>query len=291
MGLIEAVGGREWIERHVDEALSEDLGRIGDITCQATVADGTTGRAELVAKADGILAGRDWAIICGERTTPPVVWTFNFNDGSNIRTGETVAEVTGPLNGILACERTALNGLARLSGIATMASVAVQLVEGTRAKVIDTRKTTPGWRLAEKYAVRAGGASNHRIGLYDEILIKENHIRSAGGLTKAVESSRRWRDSQSNEDSQVVPIEVEVTNLDELLQAAESGADRILLDNFTLDQIKEAVRIVSRKAVLEASGGITLDNLESVAQTGVDRISLGALTHTIKPLDFSLQVR
>lgn len=288
MRLIDAVG-RDWLEKRVDEALAEDLLEMGDITSAATVPDTLQGRAELVAKADGVLAGADWAVITGERTTPSVSWTFLVEDGTPVHKGDVLAQVTGPMRGILVAERTALNGLGHLSGIATASAQAMELVHGTHAVVIDTRKTTPGWRLAEKYAVRAGGAGNHRVGLYDEILIKENHVEAAGGVGKAVSASVDWRSRETSRAS--IPIEVEVTGLAELKEALAAGPDRVLLDNFSLDELRQAVQIAGDRVLLEASGGITLETLADVAATGVDRISLGALTHSVRPLDVSLLVR
>jgi len=288
MMLREATGQR-WLDEQVQAALAEDLGDRGDITCAATVPEGKLGAAELVVKADGVLCGIDWAIRCGELTTPAVTWKFIVEDGAHVKPGDVVAHVEGPLVGILISERTALNGLGRLSGIATMASNAAKLVEGTSAVVIDTRKTTPGWRLAEKYAVRCGGGGNHRIGLYDEILIKENHIESAGGIEAAIHGAFAWREAESSRSG--TPIEVEVRDIEEFRKAFALAPDRILLDNFAPEALRESVEIAAGGVTLEASGGITLANLAEVAATGVDRISLGALTHSIIPLDLSLLVR
>jgi nicotinate-nucleotide pyrophosphorylase (carboxylating) len=288
MSLIEAVG-RDWIERHVDEALQEDLGDRGDITCTATVKNDIIGKAELIAKDDGVIAGLDWAVVCGERTNPPVKWNFLVKDGSKVSKGEVIAVVEGPITGILISERTALNGFGHLSGVATYAARAMAEVKGTDAQVIDTRKTFPGWRLAQKYAVRMGGAGNHRIGLYDEILIKENHVEAAGGVGEAIQYSKKWRDADLSRAG--VPVEVEVETIDELKTALKSGPDRILLDNFSSSMLSEAVKINNGRCLLEASGGITLKNLKEVAETGVNRISLGAITHSVIPLDISLLVR
>lgn len=289
MSLIEATGGLEWIERHVDEALLEDLGERGDITCAATIPAEQTGHAELVAKQDGVLAGRDWAIVTGERTVPPAYWNFHKNDGHLLTKGEVVAEVTGPMHGILISERTALNGLGHLSGIATMAATAVKLVAGTQAKILDTRKTSPGWRLAEKYAIKTGGASNHRIGLYDEFLVKENHISASGGITNALGNIGNYL--AEHYPDEWIPVEIEVESLEELAEALKGKPDRVLLDNFSVPMLIESVSIAADTCELEASGGITLENLKEVASSGVHRISLGALTHSVKPLDFSLLVR
>ncbi len=278
--------GEEWLTRHVREALDEDLGERGDITSLATIPADQIGEAQLVAKQDGIIAGIDWAVYTGRMTDPAAVWTFHVDDGDHVTPGQVLATVTGPVHGILISERTALNGLGRLSGVATMARDAMRLVAGTRAVVIDTRKTTPGWRMAEKYAVKCGGAGNHRIGLYDEILIKENHIEAAGGVAEAVRTSHDWVKQHGSN----IPIEVEVETLEQLELALEEKPDRILLDNFPPEQLIQAVERTGDLCVLEASGGITLANLAEVAATGVHRISLGALTHSAKPLDISLRM-
>jgi len=289
VGLLETVG-RKWLERHVYEALAEDLGERGDLTCQATVPFELKGRAEVTAKQSGVIAGADWATVCGELTSPPVAWQFFVDDGDKVEKGKIIAEVRGSLRGILICERTALNGLSHFSGIATMASVATTLVKDTKAIVLDTRKTLPGLRLAEKYAVRTGGASNHRLGLYDEILIKENHIQSAGGILEAILACKSWREQHGFSSAQV-PIEVEVTDFKELKIALRAQPERILLDNFSVEQLKGAVEITAGRCPLEASGGVNLQNLREIALTGVDRISLGALTHSVKAMDLSLIVR
>lgn len=284
-----SVMGKPWLEARVEEALREDLQTRGDITSAATVPETLQGFAELVSKGTGVLCGGDWAVICGDRTEPQVTWEFLVKDGETVHPGQVLARVFGPMRGILISERTALNGLGHLSGIATAAAQAMELVQGTKAQVIDTRKTFPGWRLAEKYAVRCGGASNHRVGLYDEILIKENHIEAAGGVKKAVIAAKKWREQDLSRAD--VPIEVEVRDLEEFRMALETEPDRILLDNFALDAMREAVNLAKGAVLLEASGGITLKTLSEVAATGVDRISLGALTHSVVPLDISLLVR
>ncbi len=288
---LRAAVGPYWLQRHVEEALAEDLGERGDITCQATVPSGKTGHAELIAKQTGVLAGIDWAVECGQRVTPAVDWVFSAVDGDAVEKGQVIATIDGPLDGILMSERTAINGLARLCGIATMAAEASRLIEGTRAVVLETRKTTPGWRLAEKYAVRMGGAQNHRMGLYDEILIKENHIESAGGVMEALQAAKQWRAAQQDDPGRNTPVEIEVEDLQQLEWALSEHPDRILLDNFGPELLQQAVERTAGRCLLEASGGITLENLREVALTGVDRISLGALTHSIKPLDLSLLVK
>lgn len=289
MGLVQNLGSVEWVERYVTEALTEDLGERGDITSWSTVPENLFGRAELIAKADGIVAGADWAVVCGELTSPAAKWSFKIEDGTPVKKGDVIAVVEGPMRGILISERTALNGYGRLSGIATFAAKAMEMTKGTKAKVIDTRKTTPGWRMAEKYAVRMGGADNHRIGLFDEILIKENHIEAAGGVAEAVKAAKDWRSEQKERAR--TPIEIEVEDMESLATAIEFGPDRILLDNFTPEEIRKAVEFTNGRCILEASGGITMATLADYAATGVDRISLGAMTHSIIPLDISLLVR
>jgi nicotinate-nucleotide pyrophosphorylase (carboxylating) len=264
-------------------ALNEDIGR-GDITTESTVPSGARATAEILQKAPGV--------VCG---LPVVEAVFNSIDGrveviQAVEEGSfstdrrrVVARMQGPADAILSGERTALNFLQRLSGVATASRKASELVAGTRARVIDTRKTTPGLRVLEKYAVRVGGASNHRAGLDDGFLIKENHIRAAGGITSAVRAATRRA-----APGQVV--EVEVTSLGELDEALRAGATLILLDNFAVDRLRQAVAQTNGRARLEASGGISLDNLAEVARTGVDFVSLGALTHSAGVLDFSLEV-
>lgn len=263
-------------------ALAEDVGR-GDLTTEATVPPGATATAEIVQKQAGVLCGLPVVAAVFAALDPRVQVTPGAAEGS---WGErrVVARLDGPAAAILTGERTALNFLQRLSGVATASHHAAQLVAGTAATVIDTRKTTPGLRVLEKYAVRVGGCRNHRAGLDDGVLIKENHIRAAGGIPAAVAAAQ----------ARVAPgqrVEVEVTNLDELEEALAAGADLVLLDNFDLSRLRAAVARVAGRVPLEASGGIALANLAEVARTGVDYISLGALTHSAGVLDFSLEVR
>ena len=264
-------------------ALAEDVGR-GDITTEATVPSGASATAEIIQKADGVVCGLPvveavFASIDARVNVVRDVAEGSYSSGARTR----VAHLEGPAAAILTGERTALNFLQRLSGVASASRVASELVAGTTARVIDTRKTTPGSRVLEKYAVRVGGATNHRAGLDDGFLIKENHIRAAGGITPALTAAmRRAAPGQL--------VEIEVTNLDELDEALAGGATLILLDNFSIDMLRQAVGRTRRRARLEASGGITLRNLREVAETGVDFISLGALTHSAGVLDFSLEV-
>lgn len=263
-------------------ALAEDIGR-GDLTTEATVPPGTTATADILQKAPGVVCGLPVVEAVFQTLDPRVVVEPLAAEGSHATHRRSVARMEGPAAAILSGERTALNFLQRLSGTATASRRASELVEGTGARVIDTRKTTPGVRVLEKYAVRVGGSSNHRAGLDDGFLIKENHIRAAGGITAAVTRAQRRA-----APGQVV--EVEVTTLDELDEALRAGATLILLDNFTIDLLRAAVVQTNGRARLEASGGITFDNLADVARTGVDFISLGALTHSAGVLDFSLEV-
>jgi nicotinate-nucleotide pyrophosphorylase (carboxylating) len=264
-------------------ALAEDVGR-GDLTTEATVPADAIATAEIVQKAPGVVCGLPVVEAIFARLDPRVRVTRLVEEGSAFDGGRrTVARIDGPAPAILTGERTALNFLQRLSGTATASRRATDLVAGSNTRVIDTRKTTPGLRVLEKYAVRVGGASNHRAGLDDGFLIKENHIRSAGGIIPAVHAAQ-----ERAAPGQV--IEVEVTTFDELEEALGAGATPILLDNFAVDGMRQAVTQTAGRARLEASGGITLANLAEVARTGVDFVSLGALTHSAGILDFSLDV-
>jgi nicotinate-nucleotide pyrophosphorylase (carboxylating) len=265
----------------VDLALREDIGR-GDLTTEATVPADAVATADLLQKAPGVLCGLPVVEAVFRRMDPRVQLAPLVDEGS-FGQPRVVARIDGPAAAILSGERTALNFLQRLSGVATASRTACELVQGTRAQVIDTRKTTPGMRVLEKYAVRVGGARNHRAGLDDGFLIKENHIRAAGGITAAVHAAMR----------RAAPghvVEVEVTCLDELDEALDAGASLVLLDNFSIQGLRDAVQRAAGRARLEASGGITLQNLQDVAATDVDFISLGALTHSAGVLDFSLEV-
>lgn len=216
-----------------------------------------------------------------------VVFNLFFEEGSAIKKGDIIAEVEGSAASILVAERTALNFLQRMSGIATAASEYAKAVVGTKAKILDTRKTAPGLRVTDKLAVKTGGCLNHRTGLYDMYLIKDNHIEAAGSISKAVKLVKEHQ--QENETS--FKIEVEVKNIDELLEALESGVDVIMLDNFCVEDMIKAVEITNNNCLLEASGGITIENVREVAETGVDYISIGALTHTVTALDISLDLK
>ncbi len=269
----------------VRRALAEDVGR-GDVTTQATIAPGTRGSARFVARQAGVVAGLPIAALTFTLLDPAVELETLAPDGSSVAAGETLARVTGDAAALLTGERTALNFLGSLSGIATQAAQCVAALAATRARVVDTRKTTPGLRLLEKYAVRMGGASNHRAGLDDGILIKDNHIAAAGSLTLAVQRARAHA-------SHLLKIEVECDSEEQAREAIAAGADAILLDNMTPDQLRRAVALIREQApaiTIEASGNIGTDpaKLAAVAATGVDLISLGALTHSAPNFDVGL---
>jgi nicotinate-nucleotide pyrophosphorylase (carboxylating) len=270
------------LERAVRAALAEDVGA-GDVTTEGLFDDAVTCRAELLLKEPGVVCGLAVAAAVFVSLDPDVVFEPERTDGDVIdETPARLATLAGPARAILTAERTALNFLGRLSGIATLARRYVDAVEGTGVVILDTRKTTPGLRALEKHAVRCGGATNHRFGLDDAILVKDNHLRLAGGIAPALE---RLRAADSG-----LPIEIEVEDLAGLELALEAGADRILLDNMPLDELRAAVRRVAGRVPLEASGGVTLTNVRQIAETGVDTISIGALTHSARSLDVSLEV-
>jgi nicotinate-nucleotide pyrophosphorylase (carboxylating) len=263
----------------IDRALAEDLGD-ADLTTRAVVPAGARARARIEQKAPGVPAGLGVAERVFERVDPGLRWHVRAAEGE-WREGGLLAEVAGSAASILAAERVALNFLGRLSGIATLTARYVRAVEGTGARILDTRKTTPGLRALEKQAVRAGGGASHREGLFDAILVKENHATLAGGVGEA---SRRALAGAPDG----VEVEVECATLDEVREALDAGVSRLLLDNMAPDELREAVRLAGGRAELEASGGITLETIRAVAETGVDYISVGALTHSAPALDVSL---
>jgi nicotinate-nucleotide pyrophosphorylase (carboxylating) len=269
------------VQDAVARALAEDLGPEGDLT-SALVPEDVRAQFALRARRAGVLAGRACATEAFRIIGPDVDLQWLAADGDELALGDTVLHLAGPLRPILTAERTALNFLGRLSGVASMAARAAQAVAGTRARVLDTRKTTPGLRALEKAAVAAGGACNHRAGLFDAILIKENHIAAAGGIGNAVQLARRAAPQLAD------TLEVEVRNRQEIEEALAANAPRLLLDNMSVDELAAAVQLVAGRALLEASGGVTLTDLREVAQTGVDFISLGALTHSAPALDLSM---
>lgn len=267
-------------------ALAEDLGPTGDRTSLATIPDATRGRAAFVARGAGVVAGLPVADRVCRAVSADLAFVPAVPDGTLTERGTVLATVTGPLRALLAAERTALNFLQRLSGVASLTRTYVGAAGGFRAKVLDTRKTTPGWRLLEKYAVRAGGGTNHRVGLYDGVLIKDNHIAGLGGdVRRAVEAARAYPGNAG------LPVEVEVDTLEQLEHALAARADIVLLDNMPLDQLRAAVArrdAVSPGTLLEASGGVNQATVHDIASTGVDRISVGALTHSAPALDIGL---
>jgi len=272
--------------RLVELALAEDLGAAGDRTSSALIPADQPGRAAFVARTAGVAAGLPAAALVCAAVDPTIEFTPAVADGSRLKRGVVLATVAGSLRSILAAERTALNFLQRLSGVASLTQRYADAVAGTRAAVLDTRKTTPGWRLLEKYAVRMGGGTNHRVGLYDGVLIKDNHLAGLGGdVRRAVELARAAPGNAG------LPVEVEVDTLDQLEHALAAKADIVLLDNMPPDQMRAAVArrdAVSPGTKLESSGGINLDTIAAAAATGVDRISVGALTHSAPALDIAL---
>lgn len=270
----------------VSLALAEDVGR-GDWTSAWTIPETAHGRAVVVAKSELVVAGIAAAVRVFRTVDPDLRVEARCADGSRARTEDVVLEVEGRLRAILQAERTALNFTARLSGVASLTRRFVEAVEGTSARIVDTRKTTPGWRHLEKDAVRAGGGFNHRMGLYDMVLIKDNHIAAAGGIEAAIRTVRRENDID-------LPVEIEVGDLDQLEVALRLGVERIMLDNMAVDLLEEAVRrthaLGENRPELEASGNVTLDTVREVAETGVDLISVGALTHSAPAADLSLRI-
>ncbi|WP_457566456.1 carboxylating nicotinate-nucleotide diphosphorylase [Caldithrix abyssi] len=263
-------------------ALAEDIGD-GDVTTDCTITEDIEIVAHLLAKSDGIIAGLEVFLACFQELDPSIQFKWNKSDGDAVRPGEKIALLKGKARAILTAERTALNFLQRMSGIATLTRQMVEAVKGTPAKILDTRKTAPGLRYFDKWAVRIGGGQNHRFGLYDMVLIKDNHIVACGGIRQAVERVRVC-------DKKQRLIEVEVKNLDELREAIDSGVDRILLDNMSPETMKQAVGICGGRIPLEASGNVTIETVRPIAESGVDFISVGALTHSVKALDVSLIV-
>jgi nicotinate-nucleotide pyrophosphorylase (carboxylating) len=279
------LSGRQ-LEAVINAALEEDSGR-GDVTSEALIPPDLTGKATLLAKEKGVLAGIEVAKRVFETIDPTLGVDILIKDGSAIKPGDITATISGSIISILEAERTALNFLQRLSGIATLTAQYVAAVKGTDAKIYDTRKTTPGLRALEKYAVRMGGGQNHRMNLADAVLIKDNHIaalRAMGMNLKDIILKARKNAPAG------MSIEVEVTNVNEAAEALKAGADIIMMDNMSIEEMQKVVKSVNGRATLEASGNITLDNVRQVALTGVDIISIGALTHSYKALDISLEM-
>ncbi len=272
------------IERNVAAALTEDVGS-GDLTAQLVPA-AEHRRATVIAREDALLCGSAWFERCFARLDAAIRITWRAGDGQSIAPEQILCDIEGPARALLTGERSALNFLQLLSGVATRVRQYADLVAGTRALVVDTRKTIPGLRLAQKYAVRCGGGGNHRLGLYDGILIKENHILAAGSIAAALSAARQVAERAAG-NCQFVQIEVET--LDELRQALAAGAEMILLDNMSLAQLREAVAVAAGRALLEASGNVGLDTVRAIAETGVDRISIGSLTKDVRALDLSMR--
>ena len=269
------------VQRNVAQALAEDVGT-GDLTARLIEAEARV-RARVISREAAVLCGQPWFEATLRVLDPSASFTWHAAEGAEVAPEQTLCEVEANARALLTTERTALNFLQLLSGTATTTRAYVRAVEGTRARIVDTRKTVPGLRLAQKYAVHVGGGTNHRLGLYDGILIKENHIIAAGGIRQALARAQAMEAAHAF-------IQVEVETLDELAEALEAGAQMILLDNMTLEQMKEAVWINAGRAELEVSGGVDLDRVRAIAETGVDRISIGKLTKDVRAVDLSLRL-
>ena len=270
------------IQPVIDYALNEDIGS-GDITTSLLIPSDLEARATMVAKSSGVIAGLAVAEYIFRTLNPGIIWKTFVKDGDKVDKGDLLLEISGSYRALLTGERLALNFLQRMSGIATLTAECVSTISGYNAKILDTRKTVPGLRLLDKYAVLMGGGTNHRIGLYDMVLIKDNHIKVAGGITRAVSQIKKGLPYG-------IQIEVETTNLEEVHQALDSGVDIIMLDNMTTDVMAECVKIIAGRAKVEASGNMTIERLKQVAATGVDYISIGALTHSVMAFDISMNI-
>jgi nicotinate-nucleotide pyrophosphorylase (carboxylating) len=275
----------DFLDRFIDQALQEDLGD-GDHTSLSCIPAAATGTARLLIKEDGILAGVSVAQRIFARFDASLGMVISIQDGARVKQGDEAFRVSGSVRSILQCERLVLNVMQHMSGIATCTATYVEALQGTRARVLDTRKTTPGMRFLDKQAVLLGGGCNHRIGLYDMILIKDNHIDFAGGIPQAIRAARAYLEARSLN----LRIEVEARSLEDIRCILETGgADRILIDNFDVPATREAVALIDGRVETESSGGITLENIRAYALTGVDFISVGALTHHVSALDMSLK--
>jgi len=276
---------KEYIHSFIANALAEDVGD-GDHTSLATIPAGTQGKARLLVKDTGILAGVELSLEIFKQVDPNLKVNVLLQDGAEIKPKDIAFEVEGDAQSILTAERLVLNCMQRMSGVATKTHGIVDLLKGTNTKVLDTRKTTPGMRYLEKWAVKIGGGVNHRFGLFDMILIKDNHVDYSGGIKQAIQNTKGYLQKTGKK----LAIEIEVRNLDELQQVLDvGGIDRILIDNFDLENLRKAVSMVGGKYETEASGGITIDNIRQYAECGVDYISVGALTHSVRSLDLSLK--
>ena len=265
-------------------AFAEDVGD-GDHTTLSTIPESETGCQQLIVKEEGILAGVEIARKVFEKFDPQLRMTVFIEDGAHVKPGDIAFKVEGKVRSLLQTERVMLNIMQRMSGIATQTARYQERLAGLKTKVLDTRKTTPGMRMLEKEAVRIGGGCNHRIGLFDMILIKDNHVDFAGGISQAVQAAKDYCKANGKD----LKIELEVRNTSEILQALEAGVDRIMLDNFTPERTREAVKLIDGRAEIESSGGITLETLRDYGECGVDFISVGALTHSVKGLDMSFK--
>jgi nicotinate-nucleotide pyrophosphorylase (carboxylating) len=276
---------KEYIDQFIISSLKEDVGD-GDHTSLATIPADTTGKAKLLVKDNGILAGVELAAEIFHIVDADLKLTVFLKDGAEVKFGDVAFEVEGNAQSILKAERLVLNCMQHMSGIATKTNEIVDVLKGTNTKVLDTRKTTPGLRYLEKWAVRIGGGVNHRFGLYDMILIKDNHVDYAGGISEAIEGAINYLAVNNKK----LAIEIEVRNLDEVEEVLQTGGiDRVLLDNFNFSDLRDAVNMIEGRYITEASGGITIDNIREYAACGVDYISVGALTHSVKSLDLSLK--
>ena len=270
------------IERVITTALKEDIGA-GDITTNLIIEKKQQAKAFFLAKEDGVVAGLAIAKMVFQKFDKTIKWKSFIKDGEFVSAGTHIAEVKGSLRALLTGERTALNILQRMCGIATTTNSFVKIVNGANAKILDTRKTVPGLRMIDKYAVKIGGGTNHRIGLFDMVLIKDNHIKAAGSITNAVAKIRKGLTKK-------IKIEVETSNLDEVRETLKNIVDIIMLDNMPVPMMKEAVKIIAGKAKVEASGNVNFKSIKAIAKTGVDFISVGALTHSVKALDISMKI-
>jgi len=275
---------QELVLRYVRAALAEDVGS-GDATTRATVPDHATARAAMVAREEMVVCGLSFAEAAFQNLSPNVSVRRIVNDGGRVPRSTKLIEIEGPACALLTAERVALNFVQRLSGVATLAARFVEAVGGTRATILDTRKTTPGWRILEKYAVRCGGAQNHRAGLWDMVLIKDNHLAA---LRDAQPNAIAGAIQRARDRYPSLKVEVEADTLEQVEQGIAAGADTILLDNMSLDQLRTAVRIVGGRAKTEASGGVNLQTVRAIAETGVDYISVGAMTHSARAVDIAL---
>jgi nicotinate-nucleotide pyrophosphorylase (carboxylating) len=272
-------------DKLIDLAFAEDIGD-GDHTTLCCIPEDAMGAQKLLVKEDGIIAGVEVAQKIFHKFDPTLEVEQMIADGTRVKVGDIVFVTRGKIRSLLQTERLMLNVMQRMSGIATTTAKYMKLLEGTKCKVLDTRKTTPGMRMLEKMAVKIGGGENHRIGLFDMILLKDNHVDFAGGITNALDRAQAYLKGHGKN----LKIEIEVRNFDELNEAlAHGGADRIMLDNFTVDDTRKAVEIINGRTEIESSGGITIDTIRSYAECGVDFVSVGALTHSVKCLDLSFK--